>query len=1088
MSSAKFQEEFSSKIPALTLLTSLGFHYLSPKEALARRANNHRNVILTDILRSNLQKRRYSFKGTEHALSDTALDKLIQEVQNQPLNEGLTIANERFYDQLIFGIGVTEFINGQKANPTVALIDWDTPENNTYHVTEELKVLCSDGVNYRIPDLVLYINGLPLVIIEAKRPDGHKDMLEQAISQMNRNQRMAEIPHLFTYSQLLLAVDGHDGRYGTVGTPNKFWATWREEEIQEPEFHFLKNKALPSHEVDAIFAERSTQSRQWFDSWLSGGLLPTGQDKLIASLCRPDRLLDMIRYYTFTDSKNGKIVARYQQVFGIKALLGRLKEKDTLGARQGGVIWHTTGSGKSFTMVLLTKSLIYQRDLRNCRVIVITDRTDLEAQLSKTFASSGAISNIDTADALATSGKRLAEQIGKGNERIIFSLIQKFNSATKLPECHNDSRDLIVLVDEGHRSQGGENHIRMRQALPNAAFIAFTGTPLLQEDKTQNKFGPIVHAYTMQRAVEDGSVTPLLYEERRLDLDVNDRAIDSWFERITEKLNESQKSDLKRKFAKKGELYKSEGRLELIAHDISDHFVKNIPAGLKGQVACDSRISAIRLKGYLDKIGAVKSALVMSSPDSREGNTSADESHKSEIQAWWDENVGKEDATLYKQRIIDQFAKDDDLHLLIVIDQLLTGFDEPKNAVLYIDKNLKQHNLIQAIARVNRLHDLKPYGLLIDYRGILSELDTTIAQYQDLATRTQGGYNIDDINGLYHSMSVEYKKLPALHDQLWAFFADVKNKQDIEQLLSVFIPKYVEQNGQQVDMNEKRRDDFYQILSDFTLALKVALQSAAFFEDKSFSEADRRSYKDTVKVLASLRQKLKQITGETVDYDTYAAQVKQLIDRHVVAIGVKESEGVYDVTQMGKAQPDQWSDDKTRNEKDIIQTRVTKEIEQMLDDPYAKASFSELLRQVIEEADALFDNPMKQYLLFKEFSEKVLRREVPDMPDAFNGNLHAQAYFGAFKLVLGDVFTVINEAGNESQLEKWVELAFTIDSIVLNAVAEFSINPVNIETEVRKQLLPLCFAQCKGVGLGIEQAKAIIEHVIQIYRSGAAKQ
>lgn len=196
-----------------------------------------------------------------------------------------------------------------------------------------------------------------------------------------------------------------------------------------------------------------------------------GKDKLIASLCRPDRLLDMIRYYTFTDSKNGKIVARYQQVFGIKALLGRLKEKDSLGARQGGVIWHTTGSGKSFTMVLLTKSLIYQRDLRNCRVIVITDRTDLEAQLSKTFATSGAISNSDTADALATSGKRLAEQIGKGNERIIFSLIQKFNSATKLPECHNNSSDLIVLVDEGHRSQGGENHIRMRQALPNAAFI-----------------------------------------------------------------------------------------------------------------------------------------------------------------------------------------------------------------------------------------------------------------------------------------------------------------------------------------------------------------------------------------------------------------------------------------------------------------------------------------------------------------------------------------------------------------------------------------------------------------------------------------
>ncbi|MFB0975862.1 MAG: HsdR family type I site-specific deoxyribonuclease, partial [Tolumonas sp.] len=562
---------------------------------------------------------------------------------------------------------------------------------------------CADGVNHRIPDIVLYVNGLPLAVIEAKRPDGHKDMIEQAISQMQRNQRTKEIPHLFAFSQLLLAIDGHNGRYGTVGTPNKFWANWREEGIQEPEFHAIKNQALSANALNALFTERTTADRQWFDSWWCGGLVPTGQDKLLVSLCRPDRLLEMIRYYTFTDTKNGKIVARYQQVFGIKALLARITEKDAIGARKGGVIWHTTGSGKSFTMVLLSKALIFQDALKNCRVIVITDRTDLEAQLSKTFASSGAISDLDQSDAMATSGRRLAEQIGKGNERIIFSLIQKFNSATKLPECHNDSIDLIVLVDEGHRSQGGENHIRMRQALPNASFIAFTGTPLLQDDKTQNKFGPIVHAYTMQRAVEDGAVTPLLYEERRLDLDVNDRAIDSWFERITEKLNDKQKADLKRKFAKKGELYKAEGRLELIAHDISDHYSKNILKGLKGQVACDSRISAIRLKGYLDKIGLVKSALVMSSPDSREGNTSADESHKCEIQAWWDENVGKEDAGVYKQRIIDQFANDDDLHLLIVIDQLLTGFDEPKNAVLYIDKNLKQHNLIQAIARVNRL-------------------------------------------------------------------------------------------------------------------------------------------------------------------------------------------------------------------------------------------------------------------------------------------------------------------------------------------------------------------------------------------------
>ena len=268
--------------------------------------------------------------------------------------------------------------------------------------------------------------------------------------------------------------------------------------------------------------------------------------------------------------------------------------------------------------------------------MVVTDRVDLESQLSKTFASGGELAGKkDREAAMATSGTRLAEQIGKGNERIIFSLIQKFNSATKLPQCVNTSADIIVLIDEGHRSQGGENHIRMKQALPNAAFVAFTGTPLLKDDKTTNKFGPIVHAYTMQRAVEDQAVTPLLYEERIPDLDVNARAIDSWFERITEGLNEQQKADLKRKFAKKGQIYSADDRIRLIALDIANHFVKNIDEGLKGQLACDSKASAIKYKQYLDEAGLFESAVVMSPPDSREGNTDVDEAASPEVTQWW---------------------------------------------------------------------------------------------------------------------------------------------------------------------------------------------------------------------------------------------------------------------------------------------------------------------------------------------------------------------------------------------------------------------------------------------------------------------
>ncbi len=315
--------------------------------------------------------------------------------------------------------------------------------------------------------------------------------------------------------------------------------------------------------------------------------------------------------------------------------------------------------------------------------------------------------------------------------------------AAKQPECYNPSSDIIVLVDEGHRSHGGETHQRMRQALPNAAFIAFTGTPLLHKDKTTNKFGPILHAYTMQRAVEDGTVTPLLYEERIPELGTNAKAIDKWFDRITEGLTDKQKADLKKKFAKKGAVYQSESRIELIAYDISDHFTKNIPDGMKGQLATDSKLSAIRYKKYLDEIGLLSSAVVISPPDTREGHVEVDESQLPELQQWWQDNVGNQNDETYTKEVVRRFAEEDDPQLLIVVDKLLTGFDEPRNAVLYIDKPLRDHNLIQAIARINRLHEKKQFGLLIDYRGILKELDTALEAYQELEERTQGGFDID---------------------------------------------------------------------------------------------------------------------------------------------------------------------------------------------------------------------------------------------------------------------------------------------------------------------------------------------------------
>ncbi|HBC3964192.1 TPA: type I restriction endonuclease subunit R [Vibrio parahaemolyticus] len=1078
-----FREEQSAKIPALTLLTNLGYQFIPPSECVVKRGNLS-TVILPDVLRDVLKHKTFSFMGKDRQLSEAAMDKIVHELANPAMNEGLKAANEKLYNALTYGISVTEFVEGKKANPTIDIIDWQNPENNQFHFTEELEVENAHGTGKRIPDIVCFVNGLPWVVIEAKRPDSShegKPTVAEGISQNIRNQKVDEIPHLFAYSQLVMSVNGHDGLYATCGTKDKFWAKWKEEQITDTTFARLKNTPLTPAQLDKLFAHRPAKVRDEYLSLIAGGdLMVTDQDRLLVSLLRHDRLLEMTQLFTLFDKKAGKIVARYQQVFGIKALIERVTSFDEKGARNGGVIWHTTGSGKSFTMVFLSKALIWIKELAKCRVVVVTDRVDLEDQLARTFASGGALSEKDRKTAMATTGRRLAEQIGKGNERIIFSIINKFGTAIELPECYNDSPDMIVLVDEGHRSQNGENNIRMQQALPKAAYIGFTGTPLLQDDKTENKFGKIIHSYTMQQAVEDKTVTPLLYEERVPELSTNDKALDAWFDRITDKLTEKQRTDLKKKFAQKGQIYQTEGRIHLIAHDISDHFQNFKRQGLKGQLACDSKASAIQYKKLLDQIGKVTSVVAMSPPDTREGHDTVDGESKDVVQNWWKDNVGNEDEKAYTKRIIEEFGKDDGPDLMIVVDKLLTGFDEPKNTVLYIDKPLKQHNLIQAIARVNRLHQKKEFGYLIDYRGILKELDATIADYQDLAERTQGGFDIDDLKGLYSRMDTEYKKLPGLYSELWAIFAEVPNKQDGPALRQVLAPKIDTIDGQLTDTNQKKREDFYATLTAFSNCLKVALQSATYFEDKSFDDK-RELYKKTLKSMAELRKQVREDAEETIDYDEYAESIRTMLDKHIGGVEILESKGAYLVGNMGKdVKPEQLSDDEARNKKDAITGRVTKMIEQDLaDDPYAQEYFSKLLKQAIQQAKEMFDAPVKQYLLFADFEQQVKERKVEGLPTDRFAELdpkikrHVQAYFG--------LFLKHETAGAQLTEDQYFNYALEIDEKVRKAVAEFSINPVEIENQISLEILPLLFAD-----LGVDKAQVLVDEIVQITRLGLA--
>ncbi len=1080
---ANFNEEHSAKIPALALLAQLGYQFIPPNDCMGIRGSRS-SVILPSVLRSVLAEKTFPFLGQECPLSESSIDKIVHQLANPAMNEGLKAANEKLYDALTHGVGVTQFVDGKKASPTIQIIDWQSPQENHFHFTEEMEVENAQGTGKRIPDIVCFVNGLPWVVIEAKRPDSSfsgKPTVAEGMSQNIRNQKVDEIPHLFAYSQVLLSINGHEGKYATCGTPTTFWAKWKEEKIAESEFQRLKNQALTPDQLSALFDHRPSSVRHEYTALIAGGQrVVTEQDRLLVSLLRPDRLLDMTRLFTLFDKKAGRIIARYQQVFGIKALLARITSFDDKGARQGGVIWHTTGSGKSFTMVFLSKALIWLAELASCRVVVVTDRVDLEKQLARNFVSGGAVSQKDRVDAMATTGKRLAEQIGKGNERIIFSIINKFGTAINQPACFNDSPDILVLIDEGHRSQSGENNIRMKQVLPKAAFVAFTGTPLLQDDKTENKFGTIIHSYTMQQAVQDGTVTPLLYEERIPELNTNAEAIDAWFDRITDKLSDKQRTDLKRKFSSKGQIYQVEGRLELIAHDISDHFQNFKQQGLKGQLACDSRVSAITYKNLLDKIGKVTSVVAMSPPDTREGHDEVDTESKDLVQNWWKSNVGAQDEKKYTDEIIADFAREDGPDLMIVVDKLLTGFDEPRNTVLYIDKPLKQHNLIQAIARVNRLHSKKQFGYLIDYRGILKELDATIEKYQDLAERTQGGFDIEDLKGMYNRMDTEYKKLPGLYADLWAIFASVKNKQDGPALRQALSPRIETVDGQLTDLNLKPRDDFYEALTTFANCMKVALQSATYFSDKSFDDK-RQLYKDTLKMMTQLRQQVREDAEETVDYDEYADSIRALLDKHIGGVAINEAEGAYLVSSLGKdANPETLSDDEARNRRDRITGRVSRRIDQELaDDPYAQAYFSKLLQEAIEQTKEMFDAPVKQYLLFADFEQQVEAREVAGLPNERFAELdpkikrHVQAYYGLFLLLLDEPLPL-----SEDQC---FEYSVQIDDVVRRSVAEFSINPQEIENQIRQGLLPLLFND-----IGLEKAQAIITEVIQITRLGLA--
>ena len=1079
-STPQISELISSHIPALQMLLGMGYQYVSAKEARQLRGSDSptstqapREVLLINSLVNFLRSRSFEFRGNSHQLSANAIDQVVREISDWSPSLGLQGSAKQLYERLTLGITVTEFVDGHRASVTVQLIDWEIPENNIWEVTEEFAVQNSKGTSSCRPDIVAFVNGIPVVVIEAKAPKtADKDPVYEAISQHLRNQRDNDIPRLFAYTQLLLAVQPAKARYATTGTPREFWHVWREEEIDEVSVKKWRN-TLPNQQTQQqILDGHSPKEQQQIQALWDGGAFELNeQDRLIGHLLNPARFLEFVRHYVFNVEGTGKMVARYHQFFGVRRLLERVIQLSEDGQRQGGVIWHTTGSGKSYSMMLLSKVLLSKPEVSNCRIVVVTDRLDLQDQLKRNFKKSGAfggeLASREADSAAASTGRDLAQRIGKGNERILFTLMQKFLSALKEKDCYNASSNLIVLVDEGHRTQGGQLHQLMKKAMPRAAFIAFTGTPLLNRERknTETQFGPMIHAYTMQKATEDGTVTPLLYEDRPQLLNLNEKKLDDYIDVILRDLTDEQKTELKRKIRPKGMIYGADDRIRLIATDLSLHFLKyykNYGFGLKAQLATDSKRSALRYKKYLDELGHLSSAVVMSAPDTREGHQKVEnEDELPEIEKWWHANVGNQREDEYTREVVKAFGRDDGPDILIVVDKLLTGFDEPRNSVLYIDKGLKEHDLIQAIARVNRRHEHKEYGLLIDYRGILKELDMAIDQYRKLAEQQESGFNPEEIEGIVQRTEERYQDLPRLHDRVWSLFDEVKNPNDLEQFKQLLIPTIVQDSeGQRIDKNQKRRDDFFHALNEFGACLKLALSSSDFYEDPILQRRAPR-YKADLKFFTQLRKIIRETLLEDVDVQVHEEEILKLVDTFVKGENIQEGRGILPLVDLMNKDPKEendpttWSGEKQRNEAEIIKSRLTKTIEEDLrDDPFAQKRFSEMLLEAIKQAEEQFEHPYQQYSIFEHLDQKLKSGELPGYPNELQQDRKLRAYYGVLRMLVEPQLGADKSSVRDSD---YVQNARLIDEVINNARTQHSLDPIEMEKKIRGQLLGKLF-------------------------------
>lgn len=941
----------ASQRPALALFEAMGYTYISPADCDKQRGSRY-HVLLRDILRGQLRRlNRYVYAGAENEFSAANIERAMEDL-DEPLTDGLVRTSEKIYDALLLGKSYPETVgDGKMLSFNLRYIDWDNPQNNVFHVTEEFAVDSRDRQHNARPDIVLFINGIPFAVIECKAPHIPVD---EAVGQMIRNQQAAYIPQLFKFAQFVVATNKNAVKYATVGTPKKFWSVWKE---QDDEWLQTRLKALVPDRM------------------------PTEQDRNIVSLFSPERVFELIRYFILFDA-NVKKVCRYQQFFAVREIMKTIAESDEHGNRRSGVIWHTQGSGKSLTMVMLAKYILME--LKDChpRVVIVTDRKELDAQIAATFA------HTRLTPARATSGRHLVELVNSARADVITSIINKFNTVER-QEVKNPSRDIFVLVDESHRSNYGLMATRMRSVFPNACYIGFTGTPLMKSEKnTMARFGRLIHKYTIRDGVEDGAIVPLIYEGRFVEQKVDEENIDLWFKQTTRRLTEAQREDLRRKWSSIRRLTSTDARIKRIVLDISEHFIEGYKdTGFKAMLATNYKRDAIRYLECFEQFGDLNCAVVISPPDMREGVDDADEGADDLVVSFWNKMMQQYgDADRYEEAIKNRFC-DGEIDILIVCSKLLTGFDAPLCQVLYIDKELKEHGLLQAIARTNRLHEGKDYGLIVDYRGLIEKLDTAMDMYSGAGLENFDG---GDLKGVVVDVMSAIGNLRSAYTQLVELFAPVSSISDAE-AVEVFLA------------DDKMRQDFYTLLCAFGRALHLVLNAEQAYN--ALSKEERQKVQDTFIFFSKVRRSVKLQYCDAIDNAEYEPLMQNLLDTHLSVAGLKKITSPIDILNKDDFEKELEELGSLRSKADAIASRMTRSISEKRDEnPAYYDSFSKRIRdalalykeKVISEAEYL----AKMRTIMEDYHAG---KSTVSYPARIKNNVHAQAFFGVLTALFDEV-------------------------------------------------------------------------------------